>query len=139
MDIRYGTDDYHILSVHDADRFILIIAGACGRSTIYAVYDFFERRAGIRYFWDGGTPHKGAPVREFIHKHPRLHCYRFPGYAPELNPDEFIWNSLKRSLSNSVPRDLCHLKQLLHSPIQRLRQSQNLLWSCIYASDLPWR
>jgi len=29
------------------------VAGGRGRSTLYAVYDFFERRAGCRYFWDG--------------------------------------------------------------------------------------
>jgi transposase len=96
-------------------------------------------RGPVVLLWDSGTPHKGAAAREFIRKHPRLHCYHFPGYAPELNPDEFIWYSLKRALSNSVPRDLRHLKQLLHAPLQRVRQSQKLLWSCIHASDLPWR
>jgi hypothetical protein len=24
------------------------------------------------------------------------------------------------------------------APLQRLRQSQKLLWFCIHASDLPW-
>jgi hypothetical protein len=41
-------------------------------------------------------------------------------------------------VANSVPDDLKHLKRLLHPPLQRLRQSQKLLWSCIRASDLPW-
>lgn len=95
-------------------------------------------RGSVVVLWDGGTPHKGVPVKEFLGKHPRLHTERFPGYAPELNPAEFVWNSLKRALANSVPRDLRHLKQLVHPPLQRLRQSQNRLWSCIHASDLPW-
>lgn len=96
-------------------------------------------RGHVVLLWDGSRTHKGVMVREFIYKHPRLHCYRFPGYAPELNPDEFVWYLLKRKLSNSVPRDLRHLKQLLHSPLQRVQQSQKLLWSCVYLSDLPWR
>ena len=49
--LRYGTDDYHILSLPDQGRTILTVAGAAGRSTIYAVYDFFRRRAGAEYFW----------------------------------------------------------------------------------------
>ena len=98
-----------------------------------------QLRGPVVLLWDGGRPHTGVEAKEFIRKHPRLSCYRFPGYAPELNPDEFIWYSLKRALSNSVPRDLCHLKHLLHSPLQRVRQSQKMLWSCIYASELPWR
>lgn len=88
--------------------------------------------------WDNGNHHKGPMVREFLGKHSRLHAYRFPGYAPELNPDEFVWHLLKGAVANSNPRDLHYLKELLHPPLQRLRQSQKLLWSCIQASDLPW-
>ena len=51
--IKYGTDDYHILSAKDGKRKLLFLAGARGRSTLYAVYDFFEKQAGCRYFWDG--------------------------------------------------------------------------------------
>lgn len=31
----------------------LVLAGRNGRSVLYAVYDFFARRAGCRWFWDG--------------------------------------------------------------------------------------
>lgn len=95
-------------------------------------------RGHVVLLWDNGNPHKGALVNEFLRTHPRLHAHRFPAYAPELNPDEFIWTHLKGALANSNPRDLRHLTEFLHSPLQRLRQSQRLLWSCIYASDLPW-
>ena len=53
FDIRHGSDDYQLFSLEQDNRTILFIAGGCGRSTIYAVYDFFQRRAGVRYFWDG--------------------------------------------------------------------------------------
>lgn len=95
-------------------------------------------RGPIVLLWDGNRPHRAADVRRFLAKHPRLHTERFPGYAPELNPDEFVWNHLKRAVANAVPEDLAHLKRLLHPPLQRLRQSQKLLWSCLHASDLPW-
>lgn len=95
-------------------------------------------RGHVVLLWDGGRPQKGAVGKEVLSTHPRLHPYPFPGYAPELNPDEFVWNHLKRALANSVPKDLRHLKQLIHCPLQRLRHSQRLLWSCIHASDLPW-
>ena len=51
--IRYGTDDYCIRSVKDGNRRLLILAGGRGRSTLYAVYDFFERVYGCHWFWDG--------------------------------------------------------------------------------------
>ncbi len=57
--VRSGTDDYCIISQKEGGRNFLFIAGGRGRSTLYGVYDFFERRAGCHYFWDGDViPHK---------------------------------------------------------------------------------
>lgn len=53
FNIRYGTDDYSIISKHNRNRDVLFIAGGRGRSTLYAVYHFFEKQAGCHYFWDG--------------------------------------------------------------------------------------
>ena len=53
LGIRYGTDDYCIRTYKKDDRRVLILAGGRGRSTLYAVYDYFERFAGCHYFWDG--------------------------------------------------------------------------------------
>ncbi len=58
LGIRYGTDDYAIRKIEDDGREVVILAGGRGRSTVYAVYDFFERFAGCHYFWDGDViPH----------------------------------------------------------------------------------
>ena len=51
--IRYGTDDYCIRCFAENGRRVLILAGGRGRSTLYAVYDFFERFCGCHWFWDG--------------------------------------------------------------------------------------
>ncbi len=53
LEVRSETDDYQLLSARQKGRDILIVAGGRGRSTIYAVYDFFQQQAGVRYFWDG--------------------------------------------------------------------------------------
>ncbi|MBR2353223.1 MAG: hypothetical protein IKC59_08415 [Clostridia bacterium] len=59
FDIRYGTDDYCLHSYKKGDRRILVLAGGRGRSTVYAVYDLFERFGDCHYFWDGDViPHK---------------------------------------------------------------------------------
>lgn len=95
-------------------------------------------RGPVTLLWDAGKPHRGNLVARFLERHPRLQVSWFPGYAPELNPDEFVWNHLKRAVANSAPRDLDDLQQLVRPPLRRLRRSQRLLWSCIHASDLPW-
>lgn len=59
LDIQYGGDNYRMLSIEKDGRTILILAGGSGRSTIYAVYDFFRKQAGVGYFWDGDViPHQ---------------------------------------------------------------------------------
>ena len=60
--LKISSDDYRILSVQDGENAHLILAGGRGRSTLYAVYDFFERRAGCRWFWDGDVVPQAASV-----------------------------------------------------------------------------
>jgi hypothetical protein len=60
LGIEYGGDGYRIVSISHQGRRYLILAGGSGRSTLYAVYDFFRRQAGVEYFWDGDVvPRRG--------------------------------------------------------------------------------
>lgn len=62
--IRYGSDEYRLLSFHDGGRTILQLAGGSPRAFLYAVYDYFERFAGCAYFWDGDRiPFHGKPLQ----------------------------------------------------------------------------
>ncbi len=56
--IRYCTDDYCIRTVEQNGRRILILAGGRPRSTIYAVYRYFERFCDCHWFWDGDRLNK---------------------------------------------------------------------------------
>lgn len=62
LNIVYGGDNYRMLSVAANDKNYLILAGGSGLSTIYSVYDFFRKQAGVEYFWDGDI----IPGRENI-------------------------------------------------------------------------
>ncbi len=53
LGIEYGGDNYRMLTIPHQGRQLVIVAGGSGRSTLYAVYDFFRLRAGAEYFWDG--------------------------------------------------------------------------------------
>ena len=96
-------------------------------------------RGNISLLWDGSSIHRRAAVTEYLQQHPRIQVEEFPGYAPELNPAEYIWNHADRELSNTSPADIQQLATLLSEAAQRLSDSQELLWACIYASDLPWK
>jgi len=66
-----------------------------------------------------------------------LHLEAFPPYAPELNPDEGVWNHLKKTLANGRPDTQNELMDVLSDEICRLGASQILLRGCIKQSDLP--
>ena len=95
-------------------------------------------RGGFILLWDRGASHKAGAVKRFLKVQPRIRDYYFPGYAPELNPDEFIWMNMKLSVANSVPKDTHDLKKLLYSAACKLKHSSRLLWGCVRASELPW-
>ncbi len=62
LPIRCDSDEYCIISKKDNGRNLLFLAGGRGRSTLYAVYDFFERQAGCHYFWDGDVIEKRESI-----------------------------------------------------------------------------
>lgn len=95
-------------------------------------------RGEVFVIWDGGKIHKSREVKAFLAWQRRLHVYRFPGYAPELNPVEQVWTHGKRDLSNSVHETREQLGVNLRRSLGRVRGSQRLLQSCIDHSELPW-
>jgi len=86
---------------------------------------------------DNSTTHRGEPVRELLSRTSRLILVPFPAYAPELNPDEGVWNHLKATLANGRPDTHFELMDVLAEEICRLAASQPLLRGCIHQSDLP--
>lgn len=86
---------------------------------------------------DNGQAHRGESVQELLARTTRLHLEPFPPYAPELNPDEGVWNHLKRTLANGRPDSKEELMDVLSAEICGLATSQRLLRGCIQQSDLP--
>jgi hypothetical protein len=86
---------------------------------------------------DNGKTHRCDPVQELLARTSRLHLTPFPTHAPELNPDEGVWNHLKSALANGRPDTQAELMDVLSDEICCLATSQPLLRGCIHQSDLP--
>jgi transposase len=86
---------------------------------------------------DNGQAHRGDSVQDLLARTTRLHLEPFPPYAPELNPDEGVWNHLKSTLANGRPDSKEELMDVLSAEICGLATSQRLLRGCIQQSDLP--
>ena len=94
-------------------------------------------RGPIILLWDGGPIHRGAAVTEVLAHHPRLMVERFPASAPELNPDEQVWDHFKTQLANGCPFSIDQLLDDLSRIARRARRSSKLLRSFVLESDLP--
>jgi transposase len=89
--------------------------------------------------WDRSMTHdRSKAVRKFLEANPGVRTERFPGYAPELNPDEGVWDYAKYGrMANFAPRDAAHLRRRLRSELSRLKRRPDLLASFIRHSGLP--
>jgi transposase len=89
--------------------------------------------------WDGASIHRSNAVKDFLFfgGAKRLHLECLPAYAPELNPQEGVWNLLKRrELKNVCARDLVHQTAELIKAKERLRHRKAVLSQCIAHAGL---
>jgi transposase len=63
-----------------------------------------SRKGPVFLVLDGHPAHIAKAVAQYVQSlKGRLELHFLPGYAPELNPDEFVWNHLKRQGVSKKP------------------------------------
>jgi len=83
--------------------------------------------------WDGAAIHRCQAVKDFLRKGGarRIHLEQLPAYAPELNPQEGVWNLLKRvELKNICCLDVQHVQREVRRAKERLRHRKSVLRQC---------
>lgn len=122
--------------------YILVRPGAIATPQVLVFLRHLLRhvRGRIILVWDNVNPHKAVAVKRFVREHRhRLRLEYLPAYAPELNPDEWVWRYLKRvELANFAPHDLRELKTALRQAVQRIRMRPHLMRSFLDASALSF-
>lgn len=89
--------------------------------------------------WDGSPIHRAQAVKAYLAEGAAkwIQLERLPAYAPDLNPDEGVWNQLKYvELRNVCCRDVAHLHQQLNLAIVRLRRKPTLIQSFFTGAKL---
>ncbi len=80
--------------------------------------------------WDGAPIHHDRAVKAFLAAGAaeRIWLEQLPGYAPDLNPDEGVWNQLKNvELRNITCHDQAELRHELRRAIDRLRHRPDVI------------
>jgi transposase len=89
--------------------------------------------------WDGNRIHsKARLVQEFLAANPSVVAEDFPGYMPDLNPDEGVWGYTKYGrLANFAPANAQELRERVESELRTLKRQAYFLYHFIENTDLP--
>lgn len=136
LGIRYGTDDYCIKTENIFGRKILILAGGRVRSTLYAIYDYFERYANCHYFWDGdiithndNLPMDGISVNEsprFEYRGIRYFAHRG---LKRFQAEHWSFEDWKKEIDWLVKRRMNFFM---------LRTGMDDIWQRAFPDDVPY-
>ena len=88
--------------------------------------------------WDGLPTHRSTAMRAWLATQRfALVVERLPAYAPELNPVEGLWSSLKAvELANLCGPTLAEVIDQAHRGIQRIRRTPHLAYSFLRHTGL---
>ena len=91
------------------------------------------RKKKILLIWDGLPGHKAKIVTDYIKtQKPWLRVERYPGYAPELSPVEYLWSPMKaRDFAHIPPKGLDDLTRRVRRAFRRIRGDKLMLKNCL--------
>lgn len=84
--------------------------------------------------WDGIPTHRSKVVKSYLAAGAakRIQLVQLPGYAPELNPTEWVWSYLKVAcLANTACDQLPELDSLIHNSKRRIQHRPHLIQAFI--------
>lgn len=99
-----------------------------------------RRRRPVMLVLDSHPAHKAKAVAEFVQsQRGRLELHFLPGYAPDLNPDEFVWKELK---SHGLAKRPLRLGESLRARVQQdlaaIKRNVTLLRSLFHAPSVAY-
>lgn len=102
---------------------------------------FMHRRRGkVFLVLDGHPAHRAKAVSQYVQSLAgRLELHFLPGYAPDLNPDEFVWNHLKNQGVSKTPlrRDES-LRSRVHADLAAIQARPALVRSFFHAPSVAY-
>jgi hypothetical protein len=103
-----------------------------------ALLDAAHQQLGgpILLVWDGLPQHKSARMRALLATRRWLRVYPLPALAPELNPTETVWSSLKRAMANLAPGSIKDLTRITRNRIKRMQYQPDLITGFLTSTGL---
>ncbi len=89
--------------------------------------------------WDGLPAHRSRVVRDYVDStQGAIQIEQLPGYAPELNPVEFLWAHWKQhELANFCPKHFAELSGFARNKLRRSQHRPGIIAACWTQAELP--
>jgi transposase len=99
-----------------------------------------HRRRGVFLVLDGHPAHRAKIVAEYVQSlKGQLELHFLPGYAPDLNPDEFVWNHLRQNGVTKKPlMQNEQLKARVEEDLECIKRSPRLVRSFFRAKSVAY-
>ena len=96
-------------------------------------------RKPLLVIWDGLPAHRSALVRDYLEAlNGAIQIEQLPGYAPELNPTEYIWGHLKHhELANRCAENFSALKTGARNRLRSMQRRPTLIRAFWQQAELP--
>jgi transposase len=115
-------------------------ANACAGDTVRFLRQLHRHiRGPLTLVWDRGNIHdRAGAVRDYLARHPEIAVEQLPAYAPELNPEELVWQHTKYSrLANFAAGNTVVLRRKLAEEFRTLSRQPELLRSFVKRAGFP--
>jgi transposase len=123
---RFGFNLISAVAPNGKLRF-MVVEGTVGAAVFIGFLKrlMSETRQPVFVIVDGHPSHKAKCVKKFVEDNKqKISLYYLPGYSPELNPDELVWNSLK---NGELGRRMHYTKEAMkQAAVAHLRKLQRL-------------
>ena len=98
------------------------------------------RRKPVMLVLDGHPAHRAAKVARYVQAlKGKLELHFLPGYAPDLNPDEFVWNQLRHKGTSKKPlRKNESLRERVERDLQDIKKDPALVRSFFRAPSVAY-
>jgi len=121
---------YHVYSGRfNADKFIECLSAFMK-----------NRKKPVFAIMDGHPVHKSNKVKEYVAGlEGKLSIYLLPPYAPDINPDELVWNQMRHMGTSKKPlKEGESLKQRVTNDLQRIKNDKSLIKSFFQESSVSF-
>jgi transposase len=115
----------------DAHLVFQLRPGAYNQDTLIEFLSDLHQIEGSRsvvLLWDGLPAHRGRRMLDWVaSQHDWLNIERLPGYAPDLNPTEQVWGSVKSNeLANLCADTIGQVAEIAEHGLDRISSDASL-------------